>query len=312
MLLCLAAALVFQSAQLESILWTDPGPIESIDFTMGAGGAAKAPRPPFTFVSEDSGGTSPKVIVKDAAGIEWRVKGGLEVRAESFVTRVVTALGYYAESTWFMAKGRIENVTGLTRAGGFVSPDGSFTYASFERRDPELKFSKQSWLWNASPFNGSRELNGLKVLMMLFSNWDNKDARDSYRGSNTGVLESADGKRLIYFVNDWGQTMGSWGHMFGRSSWNCAGYEAQSSQFVQGVSGGAVQFGYRGQHTWDFRRGIPVEHVRWLMQYLRRVTDAQIHVGLLASGASAGEEACFSKAIRARIGQLRAVSEQSR
>ena len=56
-----------------AVLWRDPGPIESLDLIGGPGGNAKAPIGPFVFVEEASGGTAPKVIVKDARGIQWMV-----------------------------------------------------------------------------------------------------------------------------------------------------------------------------------------------------------------------------------------------
>ena len=90
-------------------------------------------------------------------------------------------------------------------------------------------------------------MNGLKILVMLFSNWDNKDKRDSKAGSNTSILEFADG-RQVYFVNDWGQSFGGWGQYFGRGNWNCKVYEQQTPLFVAGVKNGLVQFGYGGRH----------------------------------------------------------------
>ena len=183
------AALLLLALDAQPILWRDPGRVEVIDFTLGAGGPGKAPKQPFTFVRENDEGTSPKVTVKDANGIEWRVKGGLEVRAEAFVTRFVNALGYYAESTYFIANGRIEGVKPLKRASGFVKSDGSFTYAAFERREPNMKFVKgPGWSWNKSPFEGTRELNGLRILVMLCSNWDNKDSRDVKRAAIPAFL----------------------------------------------------------------------------------------------------------------------------
>jgi hypothetical protein len=44
-----------------------------------------------------------------------------------------------------------------------------------------------------------------------------------------------------------------------------------------------------------------------LMQYLGRITDAQIRTGLLVSGASREEQDCFAGAIRKRIERLRQV-----
>jgi len=287
-----------------AILWQDPGQVEAFDMAS----SRFTPKAPYTFVREDMGGTGPKVRVRDAAGVEWRVKGGYDVKPETFITRFVTALGYFAETTHFLAEGRIENVPALKRASGFVKPDGAFTWAAFERIEPDAKFSG-SWSWIDNPFIGSKELNGLKVLVMLFSNWDNKDARDAKKGSNTSILEYADG-RSIYFVNDWGQSFGAWGRMFGRANWQCEPYRAQTSQFVVGVSEGKVRFGYGGAHTDDFKNDIVIEDLRWLMQYLGKITDAQLRIGFKVAGASAEEETCFSRSLRDRIEQLRRITLQ--
>jgi hypothetical protein len=287
-----------------AVLWQEPGRVEAFDMAA----ANTAPRPPYTFLKEDMGGTGPKVLVRDAAGIEWRVKGGHDVKPETFITRFVTALGYFAETTHFLADGRIENVTALKRASGFIKPDGTFTWASFEKREPNAKFAG-SWSWIDNPFVGTPELKGLKVLVMLFSNWDNKDARDTRKGSNTSILEYTDGRR-VYFVNDWGQSFGAWGRMFGRDNWRCEPYRAQTSHFVAGVASGLVRFSYGGAHTDDFKNDIRVDDVRWLMKYLGRITDAQLRIGFKVSGASTQEEECFSRALRDRIEQLRKITLQ--
>jgi hypothetical protein len=207
----------------DKLLWRDPGRIETIDFKHPAGGAGNIPRPPFYFVEEDFGGTSPKVLVRDGAGVLWRVKSGYEIRAESFATRMVAALGYYAEPTVFMPGGKIVGVGRLKRADNFVHQDGSFGNAAFERRDSGLKYlGDRDWAWNDNPFIETRELKGLKLLVMLLSNWDNKDVRDRKLGSNTGILERRvdDAVQWIYFVNDWGQTLGSWGAELKPKGWD--------------------------------------------------------------------------------------------
>jgi hypothetical protein len=287
-----------------AVLWQEPGPVEAADLTS----VPNPPKPPYTFLREDLSGTGPKVYVRDANGMEWRVKGGHDAKPETFITRFVRALGYYAETTIFSEKGRIENIKPLKRAWGFIKPDGSYTWASFERVEPGAKFVG-SWSWIDPTLRHTRELKALKVLVMLFSNWDNKDSRDSYKGSNNSILEFSDGRR-VYFVNDWGQTFGAWGRIFGRVNWNCSLYAKQTPDFVKGVEDEFVMFGYTGDHTLLFRNNIRVEDVRWLMQYLGKVTDAQIRSGLKASGATSEEEDCFSKALRARIEQLRGITLQ--
>src|SRR6267143_5650676 len=86
--LVLILATVSWCVAQDRLLWKDPGDVERIDFTYPAGGAKNTPQPPFSFISEKLGGSSPKVLVRDSAGVKWRVKGGPEPKAESFVTRV--------------------------------------------------------------------------------------------------------------------------------------------------------------------------------------------------------------------------------
>ncbi|HYP13090.1 MAG TPA: hypothetical protein VEQ63_04140 [Bryobacteraceae bacterium] len=314
-LLVFAAALGAAALPVERI-WEDPGPVESMDFSMPAAGLQKnGPQPPFHFVREEMGGTSPKVIVKDAAGVLWRVKGGLETRPEAFVTRLVAAMGYYTEPTHFVAHGRIDGVQGeLRRASGFLKSDGSISYVTYEHVDPNTEFVKnKSWTWESNPFTGTNELAGLKILMMLVSNWDNKDSRDKRLGSNTAVVSKTVGNvtKHYYTVTDWGQTLGSWSrwwHIFGgRQPWNCEAFSRQT--LVTARSGRIVRFGFEGQHTDDFRSGITVDNVRWLLGRLGKVTDEQLRAGLRASGASTSEQDCFTRALRTRIEQLQNVSQ---
>ena len=162
-----------------------------------------------------------------------------------------------------------------------------------------------------NPFVRTPQLHGLKIMMMLVSNWDVKDARSS-DGPNTALveIERESGKNETYFiVDDWGGSMGKWGDFFTRSKWDCNGFEAQTKSFVKGVdASGFVGFGFEGKRTQDMVRGIRVEDVRWLMRYLGKVTDEQLRAGLVASGATAEEVSCFSKALRERINQLQKVA----
>jgi hypothetical protein len=298
-------------ATVEPWLWHDPGTVEAIDFNGLAGGAAR-PAPPFRFTEEMTAGTSAKVLVEDAAGVTWQVKGGPEARVEAFVSRLVSASGYFAEPVAFVPEGRIEGMrSSLGRARGFIQPDGSFSYAGFERRDPAATFlAGHGWSWIESPFKDTRELRGLKILMMLVSNWDNKDIRNAGLGSNTGVLEKEiDGKqRHIYFVNDWGQSLGRWSRFFGRTNWDCAGFTEQGDAWVAVDRRARLRFRYAGHHTSDFSQDITAEDGAWLMQYLGRITDAQIRGGLAAAGANPSEQDCFARALRDRIEQLRRVT----
>jgi hypothetical protein len=295
------------------VLWTDPGAIERLDFASGVGGRDNAPKPPFTFIEESLSGSNPKVRVKDANGIEWTAKFGTEVNAETFATRVAWAVGYFVEPAYFVPSGKIESVGKLERAKKNVQPDGSFTDARFERRrEKGVKKleDEQSWSWIQNPFLGSKELNGLKVVMMLLSNWDNKDVRDVKRGSNTAIFQtpSEGGLEDRYLITDWGGSMGKWGGFISREKWDCNGFRTQTKDFVKGVRGDQVEFGYSGQHSESFKGGIRASDVQWVTQYLSRITDDQLRAGLQASGATAEEVECFTQSLRDRINQLKNVA----
>src|SRR4051794_17681063 len=193
------------------VLWHEPPPIQGVDFSRPARSVPE-PAVPFHFIREDLSGNSPKVLIRDAAGRVWQVKGGPEGRAEAFVTRIVSALGYYTDAVWFISSGRIEGIRAeLRRAAGFVGRDGRFTYAAFELRETGSHFlSDQGWTWIDNPFAGTPQLKGLKILVMLVSDWDNKDLRDGARASNTALIDVTSSGRVVryYYVDDWGQSMG--------------------------------------------------------------------------------------------------------
>ncbi|HEX8456510.1 MAG TPA: hypothetical protein VF656_04235 [Pyrinomonadaceae bacterium] len=297
-------------------LWRDPGAVEQLDFGAGPGGRDGAPAAPFEFVAEHATGSNPCVSVRDARGRVWRVKWGDEVRSETFATRMAWAAGYYVESAYFIPEGRIEGAVELTRARACVGEDCKFTEARFELDEEGVTklFDEHGWAWDDNPFVGTRELNGLKIMLMLTSNWDNKDVRDVARGSNTAVFEYALPGGLVearYLIIDWGASMGKWGSNLFRSKWDAAGYEVQTPEFVTGVADGLVRWSYIGQRTNEAREQIKVEDVRWLYQYIGRITDAQLRDGLRVSGATDEETAIFTRAIRARLDTLKRISEES-
>jgi len=196
------------------------------------------------------------------------------------------------------------------RAKKFVGKDGSFTNGRFELKLDTLAKLKdeEGWGWNTNPFTGTKELAGLKVVMMLTSNWDNKDVRDVGRGSNTAiyVVEAPNGNEARYYVTDWGGSMGKWGGVLGREKWDPEGFAKQSSSFVK-VSGGKVEFGYSGQHTGDWKNDIKPSDVAWITSYLSRITDEQLRAGLKASGATESEANTLATAMRQRIDALKMV-----
>jgi hypothetical protein len=294
-------------------LWRDPGEVEKLDLANGPEGPGDAPQPPFRFVEENLLGSSPKIRVMDARGVAWMVKFGDEVSSQTFAARLVWSAGYFAIPTYFVASGSVSGVGVLKRAKGYVKSDGQFDNASFERFiDLPIQWlgDTRSWSWNSNPFVGTPELNGLKILLMLLSDWDNKDARDVEHGSNTAILVYPGGE-THYAVVDWGGSMGKWGGYLERNKWRCGDYSQQTPDFIKGVRGNVIQWGYSGQHTTDFTQDVHVDDVVWLLKYLGRIDDAQLRGGLVSSGASRADVECFVKAIRNRISQLQSITRES-
>ena len=300
-----------QTGLRPAVLWRDPGRVAAKDFRYGVGGRALAPVAPFRFLKEDLTGSNPKIEVTDARGRKWSVKWSDEAKPEVFASRLAWACGFIAQPEYFVAEGRILAVGALKRAKNNVMPDGTFRDARFQLRSKFPEFLKSAnWTWNDNPFVGEHPLQGLKVLIMLLSNWDNKDARDIDRDSNVAVFRAGTKTNPIYeyFVADWGASLGKWGHVYDRSKWDCAGFQKQTPDFVKGVKDGYVRFGYVGQHTQDAARGIRVSDVQWLLRYLGQVTDRQLQAGLEASGATHAETGCYAGALRLRIDELRSVA----
>jgi hypothetical protein len=288
-------------------LWKDPGNVARLDFTYGSAGRARMPKAPFTFVEEDLDGSNAKLKIKDANGVNWGVKFGSEVNAEVFASRIAWAAGYFVEPAFFVKSGKIDGVTGLTRAKKFIGSDGSFQDARFELKEKGYtKFKDdQSWRWDSNPFVGTKELAGLKLVLLLTSNWDSKDARDAGRGSNTAIWQASNNDQW-YVFSDWGGSMGKWGGVMSREKWDCKGFASQTPKFIKGVRNGEVEFGYSGQRK-DVTTGIKVSDVQWAMRYLGQLSDAQLRAGLEASGATPDEVSCFTAAFRDRLNQLKGV-----
>ncbi len=303
---------VAAAKHVAQVLWRNPGAVEKLDFAGGPGGRSGAPKPPFRFVEENLSGTNPKVKVTDATGRHWSVKWGPEVHAETFAARLVWAAGYDVTPNYFLPRGQIHGVKGLTRAKKYVDEKGNFTNARFSLRDKPFKLLKdEDWDWNKNPFVGTPEFNGLKILMMLTSNWDLKDTRnaDADGETNNGIREIPIRGRTtrIYMVTDWGSSMGKWGGFAGREKWDCKGYAQQTPNFIKGMKDGLVEWGFRGKHTEDATHAIGLEDVKWLLLYVGRITDQQIRNGLKASGATPEEVECFTGAVRQRIRQMQSL-----
>jgi hypothetical protein len=299
------------------VLWRDPGAIASRDVRYGPGAPHLAPVGPFTFVKEDKSGESPKFEIKDAKGVEWRVKLGPEAQSETVATRLVWAVGYFAEEAYYFDEAQIENLPRLSRGREYVSGKGLVRGPRFEPRREGVERGPV-WGWMENPFEGSRELSGLKVIMILLNNYDarKENNRIFYVETESGNREGR------YTVSDLGATLGRAGGLGGKRTKNNLN-DFLSTKFVRGVDDGVVEFDYdtrpRGfghlsvLHPIYYRgevkkekamRGIPVEHARWIGSLLSQLTEEQLHDAFSAAGYDGATAKGYVRALRERIDQL--------
>ena len=317
---CLSAALatfgplpstapVDSNSETIKVLWRDPGAIAQKDLYWGPGSEASAPKAPFTFVKEDVSGTKPKIEVTDAGGSRWSIKlvpltpEDNEVHAEIAATRLVWAFGYFVDENYFVPEGRIDGVTGLKRAADVVGTDGRFRTARFERIVEGRERGRQ-WDIENNTFNGTRELSGAKILMMLLGNWD-------LHTGNTVIerqrLPNGDTEER-YLISDLGSTFGrmSGGVMKKHSRWNLRDYA--ESKNLNGIVAGKLEFRYPLMGT--DRMAVPLEHARWFAAMAAQLSPAQVRRAFEASGATPEEIEGFSSQLVARLDQLRTVVEK--
>ena len=184
----------------------------TLDLIDGAGGKEHAPDPndPYVFIEEDLKQSQPKFDVQDAQGIRWRVKLGEEAKAEVAATRLVWAAGYFVDEDYYFDELKVESMPRLHRGQRYVTEDGVVHGARLERKPKEVK-KLGAWSWFDNPFVGTRELNGLRVMMALVNNWDLSTINNS--------IYQVEGQRR-YVVSDLGASFGSTGNSFTRSKGN--------------------------------------------------------------------------------------------
>lgn len=279
-------------AHAQNVLWTDPGAVASRDLFWGNGSAERAPKAPFVFVEEDTDGTQPKVVVRDANGREWSVKFGEEVHAGIAASRIVWALGYVADEMYFVKSGTIDGATGLKQAAKAIGANGAFTNASFRLRDARAERATDRWTFATNPFAGSKELSGLAILMTMLGNWD-------IQGDRNNRILDVDGKRL-YIVSDLGATFGRMGAILSpRTKWNLEDFRKE--EFIEKVEDGMVDLDYEG---YGGINKVPVAHAAWFASVAAQLTDEQLADAFRAAGATPEEAAGFSARMREKIAEL--------
>ncbi|HEV2764086.1 MAG TPA: hypothetical protein VGV38_13970 [Pyrinomonadaceae bacterium] len=275
------------------VLWREPTDIATRNLLLGPGGEAMKPDwSKLTFIREETGGYSKKYRVRDAAGRVWVAKIGKESQSETAASRLVWAAGYYSEVQYLAPSATIEG-------------KGTFENVRLEARPDEWD-RLEIWKWEQNPFTGTRELQGLKVLMALLENWDIKDDNNKivYVPGPNGQNE------LRYIISDLGATFGKTDSPGGVGSWlrqirgtrNEPG-DFAGDKFITGVQAGKVVLDYEGKNS-KMMKDVTVEDARWLGSHLSKLSDEQIADAFRAANYDAEDVRLLTRAVRSRIDEL--------
>lgn len=273
------------------VLWRDPGDISQRNLFLGPGGEAMKPDlSRVTFIKEEKGGYSTKFRVRDGRGRVWVAKVGPEAQSETAAVRLVWAIGYVTEINYLIPRLEIEG-------------KGVFENVRLEARPDNIK-RLDEWKWSDNPFKGTRELQGLIIMMALLNNWDIKDTNNKIllvRNQNAGQSE------LQYVVSDLGATFGRvktnapviW--RFRRNRNDPEDYSRDP--FLEDVKRDNVYLFYKGkrQDLFDF---IAVEDARWVGGLLSKLSDDQIGDAFRAANYTPSQVRILTEAVRSRINEL--------
>ena len=312
---CLSLPAVAQDAKRTPVIWQERGDAAALDLVGGPGGAAHQPGSELRFIGESPDGTSPKFEVEDEHGTKWKIKLGEEAKAETAATRLLWAAGYVVDEDYYRPTITVHGLTQLARGQEFVSPGGIVTGARLERE--RERGSSATWSWYDNPFIGTREFNGLRVMMALINNWDLKDV-------NNRVFDTAGGGE--YGITDLGATFGRTGNSITRSKGVPKDYE--DTRFIDEVTPTYVDFVMQSRpffplvfHLPSYRsrtkmesivKHVPIADARWIGNRLGQLSPEQIRDCFRAAGFPPDEVEMYAQVVLERIAALKKLHPASR
>jgi hypothetical protein len=278
------------------VLWQEPTDITSRNLLLGPGGEEMKPDLSQVIWEETDGtGYSVKWRVRDGSGKKWVVKVGNEAQPETAAVRLLWAAGYATEINYLVPCVQIVNAPKPRKNVKRCEGKG-FANVRFEARPKELK-RLDLWSWNKNPFQGTKEFQGLVVLMGLVNNWDLKDENNKiiYVPGEGGQDE------LRYIISDLGATFGKTGGAITHSRNEPEKYI--KTGFVEKVESGRVKFDYHGKNTGLFEN-ITVEQAKWIGDLLSQLSEAQVKDAFRAANYTPEEVEGLSQEVLARINAL--------
>jgi len=305
----LAAPALAQDARGAAAIWHDRGDAAALDLATGPGGKDREPGIDFTFVKESTSGTSPKFDVIDERGNTWKVKLGEEARSESAASRLLWAAGYTVDEDYYRPQIHVRGLVRLARGNEFVTNGDTVTGARLERDVPGG--DAITWDWYDNPFVGTREFNGLKVMMALVNNWDLKAVNNTATGTGP------------YGVTDLGATFGRTGNSLQRSKGILKDYA--DTPFIDKVTPTDVDFRMNSRpffltvfalRNYRFRtrmasvvKHVPIADARWIGDRLGELSSAQIGDAFRAAGFPPGDVEVYTRVITQRIAALQRLGD---
>jgi hypothetical protein len=304
------------AATSAAVLWTDPGDVRSRDLYWGPGGREHQPQPPVEFLQEDSKGTSPKFDVRDSAGKKWKAKLGLEAKPETAAARLLWAIGYAANENYFFPDLQVANMpVQLQRGQNLAGRSGNVPNVRLQRHSEHEK-KIANWNWRHHPFVGTREFNGLRVMMGLIGNWDLKDE------NNAVYASERDPGRAFYEVSDVGTSFGTAGKSYNDkvSKGNLGAY--RRARLIAHIHEDYIDLNFPKrppltellEFEWIFffhqlrmcwiGKHIPRADAKWIGSLLAQLSPAQISDAFRAAGYSPAEVSSYTDAVMSRIQEL--------
>jgi hypothetical protein len=278
-------------------MWTEPKDIASRDVFYGPWGRELAPDPKdvYELVEMKHTGVNLGMTVKDSKDREWSVKqpypGNLDSEApvEVVVSRLLSAIGYHQPPVYYLRAFTLKDDLGRR-----VEVGGRFR--------PKVEGLKEvsTWDWADNPFVGTKEYQGLIVLLMMFNSTDLKN-------SNNSLYERKEGDFVEqwYLTRDVGSALGDTNRIAPRKN-HADSFEQMP--FILGVTNGFVEFAYNGWYKNLVRERIKPEEVAWVCNLLGQLSDQQMQDAFRAAGYEPQMAGRFIAKLREKIQQGRSLT----
>ena len=202
----------------------------------------------------------------------------------------------------------------LARGQQFVTGGNTVNDARLERDVPGA--DTIAWSWYDNPFVGTREFNGLRVMMALINNWDLKDINNSATRSGAGD----------YSIADLGATLGRTGNNLRRSKASSRDYA--DTIFIDTITPTHVDLRISSRpfflSVFNFRnyrfrtrmesvgKHIPIADAQWIGERLARLSTMQIGDAFRGAGFAPADVDAYTVVVARRIAALAALGHEGK